>query len=487
MQKILPFYFYSKYKNIALSIAAIILFAASVSAILLGCYYTWPDLECINESRAKYVGFWTAWTQLMVSMDGRYATNFLHSINPMVWAPMQVYKLMPLLGMGLFTVALLLFFSAILATTRQALLLALLFVALHFAVSPSLAFELFSLVFSFMYLWGVSFWLLWVGAFIQYCTAPVGGKKYGWLALAVFFLLFSYGINEMFLVVNTISIVVILFFAYASRQLAALLPLAMVGVLAIVFFFALSGSIQRVSFEAGFHNYKHLPSEWKLFISHLGQAWYQLFIGGGALWLFFMPLLTLFSVKQPVNVFFKNKFFLKIIIISLLAMGTFAVIPYYIFVGTKGYFPVRVFNACFSFWQLALLLFSIIFLPRVFKNNFSIAVATCFLLFQFFYMPNNYWAIIAEWRDGKYHLFNENFATMHYTLQQAATSDATYKTAFINPVPDKNLIIYTPSTFWQGNEWNRQVLEGYYGIDEICFTNDTTSKYHYLYKTLCKP
>jgi hypothetical protein len=467
---------------------AFIAAAYAFGVLAIGSYYTWPDLECVNESRGAYVGVWNAWTQLMISMDGRFTTNVLHAINPMVWGPMELYKLMPMIGLGLFAVALFLLLNTLLISSKQAIVLTLLVVTLHFAVSPGLVFELYSMVYSFMYLWGVTIWIFWLWSLVEFFSASKPRSQDIWMAVSLIFMVLSFGVNEMFLVINALTLGCIFVLAYRNGQLKKAMPIFVTAGITLLFFFSASGSLQRVEYEKEFHNYQHLQTEWKVFLTHLIESWEILLGTGGGLWLLFPVVVGRFELRPNMAEYFKRGLNFGICSVGLFFAAMLAGIPFYIFMGTEGIFPVRIFNVSFSLMQLLILLLAMVFWHgRANESRFFWAASAGVAMFiMFWFGTHNYKRITDEWKSGAYADFDKEYASMHQSLLRIASKESAYKLAVIPEVPHQNLVIYCPTSFSPGMNWENKVLEGFYTIDEVRFQSDSLYKSDFIQQAICK-
>lgn len=469
----------------------LLLLVYALCTIILGSYYSWPNLEAINESRAHAVGVWNAWSQALVSMDGRYTTNFLQSINPLVWNGMLGYKVMPLVGVLFLMVSCIVFFSGVFKPSLQQLLFVLLLVVVHFALSSSITYELFNMISSFMYLWGTCFWLIWAGASIR-CYASKNGK-YGnfWFLMAVIFLTLSTGTNEMFLVVNAITLALIGGIAYFQKSLFKVLPLLMAGVISILFFFACSGSLQRIGYESQFHMASHLQAETSPFFLHYTKVFKQVFTGSFLLFPVFLLIVISLPLKQEVSTFLttiRNRLF---VFVALLAIVFLIATPFYIFKGSGGNFPDRIFSTVTFFIELLGVFVTILLAPHLgekIKSSGKLTTVVAFYLFFGVAMgANNYTGILKEWQSGAYEKFNCENYTSYNGLTEAAKQRGMYKFVEIEGVVQTSLLIHDPSTNFPGDwNWYNRVLEGYYLVDEVKLKSDTTSKSKILTNAICQ-
>jgi hypothetical protein len=477
--------FFSK-KNTVFGLLAVS-FLYGLCILALGSYYTWPNLECINESRSILVGGWSAWTQLMVSMDGRYATNLLHVINPMAWGWMEGYKLMPLLGIFLFIVSAILFFGAIFNSRALVIWFCCLWATIHFAISPSLSYELYQMVASFMYLWGVAAWLLWVGAFIRSLMAKREIEKQAWFILSSVFLVYNYGVNEMFLVINTITLLAIVGLGWVNSAMVRVLPLLAVGIMATVFFFAGSGSFQRLAYETATHQSNHLRSEWGHYVAHYFHAFLLLFSNS----FFVLPLFVLsvgaLALKPAVEEFIDRPHNKLTIAGALFASFVLCSIPFYLFMGSNGMFSTRIFVIVFSFAQLFLIAVVVLWGQRWLQYHVNLvhisAIGAAFIVL---FADNNYSNIITEWKNGSYDELQKHYEVMHNNLRHPTKTNG-WRKATIQPMYDKKLINHFGAThFPVGLNWQGRVLEGYYDLDEVVVVGDTLDKEYYLNRAFCR-
>jgi hypothetical protein len=96
-------------------------------------------------------------------MMGAIFTNLLHGINPLAVDRTDGYMLVPLVGILALTASLTFLFSSLKLGKRLAdrAMAALLLVCVHFALTPSLPYDLYVMISSIVYMWPWVFICLW--------------------------------------------------------------------------------------------------------------------------------------------------------------------------------------------------------------------------------------------------------------------------------------------------------------------------------------
>jgi hypothetical protein len=463
-----------------------------VGVIALGSYHTWPNLEALNESRARWIGIWEYWEQSLISLDGRYMTNFLHCINPVALGWLPGYKIMPLIAVGLFVGSLWFFLSAIVRPSLQSFLLVFLFGIVHFAISPSITDELFHMIATFVYLYSVCFWLLWTGAAIRCYSTAEGTKSNLWFFMAAVFLVACTGTCEMFLVINSITLAAILLLAYRTNSVSRVMPLIAVGILSFLFCFGNFGSLRRIQVESQANNpvfYQRIG----LYFSHYLQACAQMFSQSFFLFPVFLMLAFTLTLKAEAKHFIANTGNRYILVLMFLGIITCMTLPFYLFMAESSSQSIsgRVFSPVVFYIQ-ALLIFGV-WIKASAKPSISVAISKyrlyiCIaILFALVLGKNNYTAMISEYRSGIYTKFNDARYLRYQMLSKARENDEEYKFA---EVPDRqayNMLIYVggPLGFAECINDPNRVYEFYYGLDEVKFKSDSFTKRQILADKIC--
>ncbi len=145
-------------------------------AVFIGCYYTRPNTETLEiTADVMRSGLLPAAEKMMLSYDGRYFTNLLHGLNPVARGYFDAYNFLPLAAIALFTFAVYFWLRTFFDVSRKkGVPAALLFVFVHFGLSPDISSELFNMIAVYVYLYGSSLWLIWTAAAFRYYTAGNG-------------------------------------------------------------------------------------------------------------------------------------------------------------------------------------------------------------------------------------------------------------------------------------------------------------------------
>jgi hypothetical protein len=451
------------------------------SVLTFGSQYAWPNLENISESRANTVGIWDAWIQALIFFDGRYTTNLLHTLSPLSFGWLRGYEIMPIVSLLFFVGSIVFFMFTFFDNTKALLLYCLLFVSIHFALSPSIAYEFFNMVSGFVYLWSACYWLIWVASTYRWLRS---NRPYSaWYVCASVFLVVSIGANEMFLIINPLTLLGIAWIAYKQNLLSKFFPLLIIGALSIVFFFACSGSIQRIKTESTRSPYANRTDELFYAFKHYAKAIKDVFVQSFLLFPLYLLMLRNMRLKTEVRLFLddsRNRYLLaSLTIVTILLMSA----PFYLYKTSNGVFPERVFSLIAIYIQL----FAMFWITWKFPNQrfpLSTILPSCMLLAMVL-GNNNYTKIIAEWRSGSLQESHSRYLSNHEKLTKASKSNESIKVVEIPGLVHTRLKVHEPSVFSNNLNWNTRVLENYYQLDEVQFTSTNETKIPYLQKRIC--
>lgn len=479
----------------------LLLLAAILYGIIvlgIGSYYCWPNIEALSlAGEAKAIGVFNSAESLLKNYDGRFFTNILHGINPLVIGNIYGYKIMPFLAFFLFTYSFYFLIETIYELEKnktEAVILAFFFAIIHFALSPELVNELFNMIGSFVYLYGFCFWMLWVGGVLRFSYATKPLWKHFYFFFICIFLICSTGTSEQILVLNFISIFsFLIYYILRSKEgFIRFIPVFLIGISSILFFISCPGIRVRINDFSSETDYNHtLLDSIQLGISHYIIFIKQLFTDSYAL---FLPCILFVSTKFQLRSNFKEfiqsiKPKLLYLLPSILIIPFFLTLPYYLPAGNMEIIPYRIYNTVISTTQVFLLI-TLSFITCFFTLKIHYRSLQYFLLvwllFSLFMGHNNYKKIIKEYSSGKYDVLNDVMLKNFNELHKAQQSKTHWKSAFIEPFYDKQLTIYYPVILKENREdshWNF-AIERYFMLNEVGLKNDTINKKVLLNKML---
>ncbi|MEX2589032.1 MAG: hypothetical protein WD334_02430, partial [Chitinophagales bacterium] len=274
--------------------------------LFLGAYFSHPNAEDFSLTSApKSEGIINAASHLLVTYDGRYFTNILHGINPMALGWLDGYKWAIAFNILFFVFSVWYFLQTLNGGKKkfQTLLLSSFFVAVHFALTPSLVHELYWLVSSFVYLYCWCFTLLWVSTLIRFYNSNSEGKKKLYFLLTSVFLVSSVGINEMMLVINAFLLVGFGLYHYYiyKREYYALVLLSILSFISYAFFMICPGIRSRFSSFENEHHENHYNEIISKSLLDFSQEMFLLLSQGGIFIIYFIIVLVGFKDVLTLN------------------------------------------------------------------------------------------------------------------------------------------------------------------------------------------
>jgi hypothetical protein len=170
--------------------------------IALVSLFVHPNAEDILiAQKSRDQGIFNASITMLLSYDGRYATNIFHGLSPLAFGWYNGFKLMPIFNTLFVSLCLFFLLGQLFENINKLSLLSIsfLFVLANLAIAPNLPMSLFSYIATLIYFLPWAFLFLWVGSFHLYLKKQKGAIFYIVSAVALFF---ANGMSEMFLVHN---------------------------------------------------------------------------------------------------------------------------------------------------------------------------------------------------------------------------------------------------------------------------------------------
>ncbi len=472
----------------ALMILMIFIFGYGMLAI--GAWHTYPNAEEFELSAApRDVGIIRSLVDLMISYDGRYATNIMHALNPLTLNSIYGYKLMPVLSVFIFVVGLYLFLIPFINSQRgyNIFLLSALFTLPFFASLPSLVCSLYWVGGAFVYLYPCIFFMLFAASLISYVRCERIYENLYFL-ISVLSLIGGIGFNEMFLPFYSISLTVLLYFFWHEDQriFFKILPVTIIGYTSILFFvftpgvsFRLENSEATISMQLFSNNFKNL------FIT-LFEA-----VSKPITFCIFLYTAVLFNqnvIYLKRNISLTHSIYFIIGILSIAYLMAFAY--YFPKRELSGYperiYPPILFLCLFTFFLLSGKLISISNRTRsslLLKKILPYLKPTLLviILFNMIFGNNNIALLFSDFRSRKMQHFKDFMDSRICKLTEASQLKGSHNIVLIPKLDEDG---YPTSIYKypdvevdrQNSIWNKY-HEEYFKIDEIIVSGDTSNRF----------
>lgn len=453
--------------------------------LLIGAYYSHPNAEDFSlAGDALNEGIFKSTIFLLINYDGRYFTNVLHGLNPLAFGLLEYHKWMAVFSMVFFTGAFYFFISAIFKATKwyYLLLFSLLIQLLCLGLSSSLVHELYWMVSSFVYFYSWIFWFIWVGCFLRY----IADVKHRWVYcfFSNIFLFLAIGINEMFLVLNVISVGYLIYVdkVHNQRSVTHHIPIIITLLSSVLLFISSPGITERWL-------YYFAPAEenigyWGVFknsITHFPCDFFRILTESGVVIAVVVLIATRFINLQiaPLGKLNQNQ---QIILFTLCIVTLyFMTLAYYIPAGRlEIYFPNRIYTSINTGMVICLVFFIPILLRRYFSYNSPIIHFMALLIIGggMFWGNTNIRLIKDEYHMGLLQRHNEEMNKRYEIIYEAKKRNDGQQIAVIDTLSAKPESIYSgPDIEANRNPayWN-QAYETFFNIDEIRLNGDTIFK-----------
>lgn len=438
----------------------------------VGSWYCYPNAEDLSVAvLAREKGIMPAALEVLVTYDGRYFTNILHGINPLAFDGYYGYKWMPAIAIAGFGLALFFLLKSVFPgriKSGVALTIAFLITAIHLATVPSLPYHLYVMISGFVFMYPWIFIFLWIGAYVRF----IHTNKSAWFFIAIVLLVLSNGLNEMFLALNGVLSMVLVFYSFFNKKRRYASTLLLLSYIASTLFFITSPGITH-RFES-FSGSRASVTVSDMLTSSLSDFVKTLYD-----WIVLQPIFVLaaawtgfyFSKLIPEK-FLSVKYSLAVLFCSLLLMYIMTM-AYYIPMSVHQY-PDRVYGSVQPLFFIAVIY---VFASVIsFFRTDNISWILCILLMIFFIaIPDNSDQIKEEYQAG---ILDEFKNTMDHNYRILTTKDASghcWKKAEIKDIsriPNSISIGCYISPNRSSALWNHS-YEKYFRKDEIGLINDT--------------
>ncbi len=471
-----------KIVNIALFLVILL---AGYTLLFIGAYFSHPNAEDFSlAGTARNEGIFISTMSLLLTYDGRYFTNVLHGLNPLAWNLLEYHKYMAMFSMLFFALAFYFFISIIFKPAKwyNNLLFSGLVLQMCLALSSSLVHELYWMVSSFVYFYSWIFWFLWVGSFLRFI---VGVKyKLAYYFFSNLFLFLAIGINEMFLVLNVITVCYLIYLDVKKNKVSITyhIPIIITLLCSVLLFVSSPGILQRWK---DFTPVKEDIGYWDILqnsVAHFSGEFLRLFAGNGVV----IPVIFLIAAGL-LNL--KTIPFLKLNIKQQVVLFTLCIVTIYLM--TWGFyipagrvetnFPHRVYTSIGTGVILCLTLFLPFFLGKIPKlNNQWISFLSLLIITMGLFLGNTNIRLIGdEYNADILRKHSEEMNKRYAIIEDARQhNDGSWKVAIIDTLSAKpNSIHYGPDieSNREPEYWN-QAYERYFYVNEVRLMGDTIFK-----------
>ncbi len=192
-----------------------------VVALIIGGFITRPFPEDYGiASISIRAGVLNAAIHRFYTFDGRYATNFMHGLTPLVWGSVKYYFLAPLFFIFSFIGGWIYFLRSVYTTLSRvkSFLYAIIFAAVFYGATTHLCVWMYEAAGSFVYGFSGSIFLFLSGTFIRLTKAPNPKRHLLLLIQAILLVAFVIGLNELVMVFVNMFLGAFLFFQIVFRK-----------------------------------------------------------------------------------------------------------------------------------------------------------------------------------------------------------------------------------------------------------------------------
>lgn len=461
--------------------------------LLVGAYYCNPNAEDIFLTvDSRDVGIIYSVKALLASMDGRYFTNLLHTINPLAFGWIYGYKLMPVVSLLLFIFSFFFLLTSFAGNRYFLFSITLLLTLVFIALSPSLPHQLYWMVSSFVYFWTWCFTFIWIGSFVRFIKSTENKVEISWFLVAIISMVCAIGMNEMFLIINGIIITIMLIYAVITSRIKLIktIPLALTGITAILFFISSPGIISRMN-KNKVEN-KNLVDSGLIIqtLSDYKDTVLHLFESG------ILICVILFMVANAEKIYdkmlnYKTKNILYVIAAFFLVAYLMNFAFYIPMQKEAGYYPARIYNSSILPILIALVFFFPFLIYKVlykknwyllFRNKIISPLILIVMLGFTLLSENNISNIKTEFDNGIFQSYDNQMQKRYKILQRSNSEVECWKLAIVDKITNMPLTISSyPDIEPNRNPqvWNI-AYEKYFKLNEVRLRNDTIYKSLYI-------
>ncbi len=452
-----------KYRDISLRIGIALISLYNFTWLCIGAFYSYPTTEDLTiTAMSRDNGTINAAVDMLLTYDGRYTTNILHGINPLVFDMYYAYKIVPIFTFFLLILTLYMLFNELFIHKKKLdnFIFAFAFVTLFFSIL-NLATTFYWMICTFVYIYPVIFFLLFYRAFLIFKRKPK--KKY--FTYSIIFLILSLGCCELHIPIFGFILLIIL---YSERHDALLKKIN------IRFLFIYMASsllfITSPGITFRFNRYENTRFDnWSDLFLKAGKFTIEEFNTSGSLAL--LLFIFIFASTHLNKIKYKQKiltFFLGVAMVYLTWVSM-------VYLKNDGY-PSRIASVPVSMAILSTLFICSHETVQKLLVKYQGFIFISFLLSSIF-LDNSFSSIRKDYTNGTMSKYKELMDENYSILNQNKDKQDCYSTATIHDVlPHLPLsiaidyLVIPPDR--KDNRWNKG-YEVYFKIDEVRLENDT--------------
>lgn len=445
--------------------------------LTIGCLYSFPNPETLGlVAEGRVNGILFSVESLLINYDGRYTTNLLHVITPFAFGIVDSYKWCNFFSIFLFIFGFTLFFNQLIFTNLiKSIFFSALFTSIHFATSPKLSTELYLLNGSFVYMYGVVFWVLWVSLLKTYLLQGTSlTKNFFVLVFCILFLILSMGTSVQFILLNIITLIIIgvYLFKYKSEKIREFIPIILPGIFVVIFYIICPGWKERFESNRGNVEIDNIRAI-SVSIIYLTEKVNNMVTGNFFLNIIAVFLISLYSERKIKNI---EYIYSPFVIFSLLIYLFFSTLVYTL--GVDDYIPERIFNVNHSIIEVYLLLVFSMFTKNHLNFYQNKLLFSILLLLALTYSDNNMNRIKNEYYAGLYFNPKKHFDKISENIAHLKKKSDSWKSIEISHFPNTNTCIYYSTDLLPNRKksYFNLGIERYFEINEVVLTGDTISK-----------
>lgn len=461
----------------------------AISMVVYAALNTWPNVEDLEHALvSRDIDTWQFILNRSISHDGRYSTNILHSISPLAFNKIHLYRYNIVLTIVLLILSMYIFSHVVIKESSiwVKILFTLVLSSMIIYTSPSLYDLFFWKTSSYLYGYSCIFLLITISSIKRYFY----NKHNVWyFLLCVFLMWISIGFCESFLplYILTASISAYYCFMHDKKSLKIIFPLCIVAIIFTLFFLVTPSVPSRMD--------ESLSIDW---------AYNRIYYIYNSLFFYFKELLNL--IFSPVmlffllvSFFFKEKISLNklkphFLLLFFLIAPYIVTLPFFMALGNVKETPERIFIPV-VFLQL-IILFVLIFprfwnylinsKPALFsKRSTSIGLNLSILLLSVLLVVNTMegkgklgllYKDISLGKIKEYDLF---MGKRYNKLIKASQSNEEYRLVCIEELKEYPASLFKFHDFQnnrKNSKWNRY-MEAYFKIDEIRVFQNNVDKF----------
>jgi hypothetical protein len=456
--------------------------------LMIGAWHTVPTAEDYELSCAsRDLGIIHSILEIMTNYDGRYSTNFLQAINPLVFNCIRGYSWMNFLGIVLLNLSLYFFMRLILKSKNQfSTFLYSALITVVFMGSILCFATFYQMTGSFVYLYCNSFVLFFVSCLILYLKAQTPLSENIYFAFTAFVLFAAIGFSELYLPFYSLLLTLILLYAWHKNYhlLKKFLPVYFIGIMSIVFFVATPGVAIHINQSQSIHSGSSIVEVLLNGLDNYGSTLYTTIKQP----IFYCSLIYLTlqfhdkTIEQKVKI---SRTVILLLTVLTIVVTLLMSLSYYLPKMDAVGYPLKIYT------PILFLLFvtSFVFIsgsleiPRLFSTSYTITslkfLLLTIVLISFIRGENYIASLYSDYRNGKLQTFKKFMDNRVDLLTKASQAKATYKTVYVPGLLDYPRSVYTSidsETVRKNSKWHK-FHEEYFRIDEITTIGDTTLRF----------